>query len=150
MDSRFSPAASCSRSTRFFNASFTSVILSRHSQKSHQPPEAPPPPLLPPPNPPNPPPPEYPPEPPPKPPPRQPPLIPPSMEAIHHPLPRPPPRPDLANRKKIKIIPSQSKGPSGVEMSWSRRRRGRLGGWPDSVTPRSSAMYFASVHAAVS
>src|SRR6266849_7931782 len=93
-DSRLSLAASCSRSTRFFNASCTSPIA---FLRLYQLPEAPPPPLLPPPKPPNPPPPEYPPELPPKPPPRQPPLIPPSIGPIHQPPP-PPLRPLAALR----------------------------------------------------
>src|SRR4029077_18761837 len=58
IDSRLSLAASCSRSTRFFNASCTSPIA---FLRLYQLPDAPPPPLLPPPKPPSRPPPEQPP-----------------------------------------------------------------------------------------
>src|ERR1700675_1050469 len=144
MDSIFSPAASCSRSARFFNASFISSILSRHPRQSHQLPDAPPPPLLPPPKPPNPPPPELPPNPPP---PQPPPPIPPSIGPIHQ-LPPPPLRPPAAFRparaieKIIQMTKSISHKPTRDKCSCSLECA-RAGGWPESVTPRSSAMYFA-------
>src|SRR6267154_6114572 len=149
IDSRFSLAASCSRSTKFFNASCTSFI----AFSDHQLPEAPPPPLLPPPKPPNPPPPEYPPEPPPKPPPRQPPPMPPSIGPIHQPPPplRPPTalRPARAMEKITQMTKSISHQLTCEERSLVFPSR-RTGGWPDRVTPRSSAIYFASIHAAAS
>src|SRR4029077_5782039 len=128
---------SCSRSTRFFNASCTSPIA---FLRLYQLPDAPPPPLLPPPKPPNPPPPEL----PPNPPPRQPPPIPPSIGPIHQPPP-PPLRPARAIEKIIQM--TKSIPPRLIANKCSRPPRpGGPGGWPASDTPRSSAMYFASVH----
>src|ERR1700687_71941 len=145
--SRLSLAASCSRSTRFFNASWTSPIA---FLRLYQLPDAPPPPLLPPPKPPNPPPREL----PPNPPPPHPPPIPPSIGPIHQPPP-PPLRPLAALRpartieKIIQMTKSIAHRLIGDECSRSLRCGG-AGGWPESDTPRSSAMYFASVHVAVS
>src|SRR6266436_413908 len=101
IDSRLSFAASCSRSTRFFNASCTSPIA---FLRLYQLPEAPPPPLLP----------------PPKPPPRHPPPIPPSIGPIHHPPPPPlrPPAalcPARAIEKIIQMMKSIPQRPIGDE-----------------------------------
>src|SRR6266436_1653259 len=138
IDSRLSLAASCNRSTRFFSASCTSPIA---FLRLYQLPEAPPPPLLPPPKPPNP-------------PPRQPPPIPPSIGPIHQPPP-PPLRPlaalcpARAIDKIIQMMKTIPQRPIGDECRRSFCSD-RDGGWPDSVTPRSSAIYFASIHVAVS
>src|SRR6266478_1961534 len=132
------------------------------SETFHQLPEAPPPPLEPPPNPPNPPPP---PPPPPNPPPPQslppPPRPPPPLirnGRIHQQPLMPPPRPPEALEirepkilKTMKTIISSTNGLIGEP----RPRvfatgRGRAGGWPESVTHLSSAIYFASCQAAIS
>src|SRR6266446_7063873 len=120
IDSRLSLAASCNRSTRFFSASCTSPIA---FLRLYQLPEAPPPPLLPPPKPPNPPP---------------PPLRP--LAALC---------PARAIDKIIQMMKTIPQRPIGDECRRSFCSD-RDGGWPDSVTPRSSAIYFASIHVAVS
>src|ERR1700736_2520185 len=130
---------------------------STHHYAAYQPPEAPPPPLLPPPNPPNPPPPEPPPPQPPPPnpppphPPRPPPPHPPISGQIHQPLPplRPPPDERLMNQTSRKMPMITQMGIPPRERS-SRCWTWRTGGWPLSVTPRSSTIYLASCQTAVS
>jgi len=84
----------------------------------------------------------------------QPPPIPPSIGPIHQPPPPPrrPPaafRPARAIEKMIQMTKSISHKLTWDECSRTVAR-GRTGGWPESVTPRSSAMSFANIHAAVS
>src|SRR5258708_2225679 len=127
---------------------------------THQLPEAPPPPLEPPPNPPKPPPP---PPPPPNPPPPQ--LLPPPRppppsrkNGSNHQqplIPLPPRRPvlDTAALKILTMMKMMNKiAQKGMgELRWRGVfTTGRAGGWPESATPLSSAIYFASCHAAIS
>src|SRR5216684_4462949 len=122
----------------------------------HQSPEAPPPPLLPPPNPPNPPPPP----PPPKPPPPQPPFerLPVSLASIPSRNQSSPPPPDPPPRPRPERLPTARKRINRPRMTQNignpmpppRFGFRTAGGWPLSVTPASSAMYFANCHAATS
>src|SRR6195256_1898886 len=167
MDWRFAEETSFKRFTSSFNfVSVESMLLSllcstnsncaTHHSAAYQLPEAPPPPLLPPPNPPNPPPPEPPPQPPPpnppppQPPPRPPPLHPPISGQIHQPPPPRPPPDDRLRNQIIRKMPMISQMEIPPREPSSRCRTWRIGGWLLRVTPRSSAIYFASRHAAAS
>src|SRR5216684_1559050 len=159
--SRFAAANSFSLLTS--SVSFVSVESISHPLliiRRYQSPEAPPPPLSPPPNPPNPPPSLPPPKPPPPQPPESPPERLPALSASipsrnqSKPLPpdppprRPPPReerPPISRKNAIKA--SKYHSPRFPRPPPLFRIR-PAGGWPLSVTPESSAMYFAMCHAA--
>src|ERR1700730_15264884 len=151
MDSRFEAAISFILVTNSVSFAFVETIRFFFLPRHHQLPEAPPPPLSPPPNPPNPPP-ESPPELPPKPPPVHPPPPNPPAEPIHQLPPPLLPRREVANNLHKEKNTTRARG-SQIRLVLSRfavRRDGTGLGWFERVTPRSSAIYFASCQAAVS
>src|ERR1700730_3357801 len=153
MDSRLAAAISFILVTNAVSFAFVETILLFLLHRHHQLPEAPPPPLSPPPNPPNPPP-ESPPELPPKPPPVHPPPPNPPAEPIHQLPPPLLPREGVANNLHRKKNTTRTRGSQILmELVLSRlavRRATTVLGWLERVTPRSSAIYFASCPAAVS